>query len=160
MKKFIAIMVMLLIGLVANAQLSYRDGSYTVRKFVENDFNRGIKAHYETSEVNGWFVEFKLGEYSFVGSIPKFSTDNNRPSVLGGSLESMYKDEPKLWEFIRQNKAKIEKKFGVTIVSIAPPYLTVYDAEDYQRLMEAKENFEKMAEEAKQSRINSLDDIL
>ena len=153
-------MIALFMGFVANAQLSYRDGSYTVRKFVENDFNRGIKAHYETNTVEGWFVEFKLGEYSFVGSIPKFSTDNNRPSILGGSLESMYKDEPKLWEFIKQNKAKIEKKFGVTIVSIAPPYLTVYDAEDYQRLMEAKESLAKMAEEAKQSRINSLNDVL
>ena len=39
MKKFIVLMIALFIGLVANAQLSYRDGSYTVRKFVENDFN-------------------------------------------------------------------------------------------------------------------------
>ena len=117
-------------------------------------------AHYETSKVEGWFIEFKLGEYSFVGSSPKFSTDNNRPSVLGGPLECRYADEDKLWEFIRQNKAKIEKKFGVTIVSIAPPFLTVYDAKDYQRMMEAKEDFERMAEELKEKRINSLNDIL
>ncbi len=153
-------MIALFMGFVANAQLSYRDGSYTVRKFVDNDFNRGVKAHYETNKVNGWFVEFKLGEYQFVGSIPKFSDETTRPSVLGGSLECRYADEDKLWEFIKQNKAKIEKKFGVTIVSIAPPYLAVYDAKDYQRMMEAKESLAKMAEEAKEKRINSLNDVL
>ena len=158
MKKIIIAIIFALMSIYANAQLSYRDGTHTSTKFVHSDYSKGIKAHTETKTIACWFIEFKLGDYIFVGDSTKF-IDETEPSVVGGMLNSNYDKNDYVWGFIKKNKEKIEKKFNVVIKEINPPFLTVYDAEDYKEMMAAVENINKMAREYEQKRQNSLNNI-
>ena len=154
MKKFFIAIVFALMSISANAQLFYKDGSYESSKFIGNDFNKGITAHIETSIVSIWRIEFKLGEYVFFGDTPK-KYGESRPDMCGGKMTAQY-DDDELWSFIAKNKAKIEKKFGVKIVEIKRPYITIYDAEDYQRQIEGEKLAEQNTEVEKANRLKSL----
>lgn len=150
MKKFIAIMVMLLIGLVANAQITVNE------------------------ERNCY--EFHLGGYVFSPVVSVFrGLDGFDCRVL--YCETKDKEEAKnLERFIRTNVQKIEEKYGVVLWS---PSLTRYEpnsclvesignevkieicTKDYydKKVLEIKKERAK-AEELKEKRINSLNDIL
>ena len=144
-------------AIAANAQLTYRDGSYVSEKFVGNDYSKGISAHTERKTVSIWFIEFKLGDYLFVCDTPK-AYGEQRPQMVGGKMKTADNDA-ELWAFINRNKEKIEKKFGVKIVKAQRPVLEIYDADDYNAMI-AKKTAEKAAEqERKSERLNSLNKI-
>lgn len=154
MKKFIVIIVALFIGFVANAQLSFKDYSYTVEKFVHSDANRGIKAHTEKSMSYNWYIEFRLGDYVF-NEVVSRRWNEERPEVVGGRLKAI-DDDPELWAFINRNKTKIEKKFNVKIKSAGNGILEVYDATDLEKIREKA----SLAQIEKNNRVNSLNSVL
>lgn len=154
MKKFVIALIMALMSVAANAQLFCTDGSYESTKFIWSDLDKGIKAHTETSIVSIWRIEFKLGEYVFFGDTPK-KYGESRPDMCGGKMTAQY-DDDELWAFIVKNKTRIEKKYGVKIVEIKRPYITIYDAEDYQRYIESEKLAKQNKEAEKANRLNSL----
>lgn len=155
MKKFIVILVMLFVSaFVANAQLSFKDYSYAVEKFVHSDANRGIKAHTEKSMSYNWYIEFRLGDYVF-NEVVSRRWNEERPEVVGGRLKAI-DDDPELWAFINRNKTKIEKKFNVKIKSAGNGILEVYDATDLAKRNEK----ELLTQKEKETRLSSLNSIL
>lgn len=132
MKKFIAIMVMLLIGLVANAQI--------VRKTER--------------VVNGHTIErnyFHLGDYVFKGSTI-FDGKEDYPHSYSSDFDIDVKsDEIKtVYKTILNNKAEIEAKYGVYIAKVLPHFtqngriysieLDLYSSvEEYNAVMAQKE---------------------
>lgn len=154
MKKVIIILALLLSGFIANAQLSYKDYSYTVETFVHSDANRGIKAHTEKSMSYNWHIEFRLGDYVF-NDIVSRRWNEKRPEVVGGKLRALDND-PELWAFINQNKSKIEKKFNVKIKSAGNGVLEVYSADEYEAYMARKQAEDNAQKQARDKRINSI----
>lgn len=154
MKKIIIILALLFSGIMANAQLSYKDYSYTVETFVHSDANRGIKAHTEKSMSYNWYIEFRLGDYVF-NDIVSRRWNEERPEVVGGKLRALDND-PELWAFINRNKSKIEKKFNVKIKSAGNGILEVYSADEYEAYMAAKQAENNAKEEAKEKRLGSI----
>ena len=153
MKKFIAIMVMLLIGLVANAQITNK----------------------------GYYYSFKLGEYVF-GTEPIRDTYGNLKIVTKEEFKKgvFYVEIPTneeainlVW-FVREHKTEIEEKYGVYISScgktsldgtkvaihIYEPSYYKHTQEEYMKKVE-RENAERERENAeREKRINSLNEIL
>ena len=153
MKKFIVLLVMALVSLTANAQITN----------------------------GGYYYSFKLGEYAFDTEPIRDSKGNleivSNKEFKQGVFYTETKDNDEaatLVFFIRNNKEKIEEKYGIHIfscgttsmggskVSIRIQEQSYYEEEQmylkYKEKIEAEK--EKAELENKVKRINSLNDIL
>ena len=146
MKKFILVIILLTIGMAANAQLVLKKG-----------------ALYDE-------MQFHIGEYVFEGP---HIVDGEQNDYMYSIITKDNDEGKTLYEFIKTNKEKIEATYGVVIGYINAPrvsshmnftyyghiMMTIYTVEEYNKMKEDEAALKKQMAKEKDNRLSSLDNL-